>query len=87
MSLLYLIFGLFLVALLPHGSEATALTYNIEANEKACFYNWVDKPGKKLGFYFAVNKKEKKRKKKTVYMIILFRESILIYTNKYLFLV
>ncbi|KAG2199581.1 emp24/gp25L/p24 family/GOLD-domain-containing protein [Mucor mucedo] len=54
MSLLYLIVGLFLVALYPHGSEATALTYNIAANEKACFYSWADKPGKKLGFYFAV---------------------------------
>lgn len=54
MSLLYLIFGLFLVALFPHSSDATALTYNIAANEKACFYNWADKPGKKLGFYFAV---------------------------------
>lgn len=54
MSLLYLIVGLLLVALYPHSSEATALTYNIAANEKACFYTWADKPGKKLGFYFAV---------------------------------
>ncbi|KAG1137302.1 hypothetical protein G6F37_011339 [Rhizopus arrhizus] len=35
-------------------SEATALTYNIGANEKACFYVMTDKPGKKIGFYFAV---------------------------------
>ncbi|KAI9272567.1 emp24/gp25L/p24 family/GOLD-domain-containing protein [Sporodiniella umbellata] len=39
---------------LPFGSEATALTYNIAATEKACFYALTDKPGKKIGFYFAV---------------------------------
>ncbi|KAG2191922.1 hypothetical protein INT46_011649 [Mucor plumbeus] len=27
---------------------------NYVANENACFYIWADKPGKKLGFYFAV---------------------------------
>lgn len=36
------------------GTNATALTYNVQANEEACFYVWADKPGKKLGFYFAV---------------------------------
>lgn len=51
----------------PQGSNATALTYNLAANEKACFYIWADKPGKKLGFYFAVTYKfcnSKKKKKK-----------------------
>ncbi|KAI8384530.1 emp24/gp25L/p24 family/GOLD-domain-containing protein [Radiomyces spectabilis] len=39
--------------LLP-GTNATALTYNVAANEEACFYAWADAPGKKVGFYFAV---------------------------------
>jgi len=37
------------------GVEATALTYKIDANEKACFYAWVDNVGEKLAFYFAVD--------------------------------
>ncbi|RCH90647.1 hypothetical protein CU097_004075 [Rhizopus azygosporus] len=45
---------LFTLATLPSGSEATALTYSVAANEKACFYVMTDKPGKKIGFYFAV---------------------------------
>ncbi|KAI8050774.1 emp24/gp25L/p24 family/GOLD-domain-containing protein [Thamnidium elegans] len=49
-----LLFGLFLAVLLPQSSDATALTYSLPANEDACFYIWADKPGKKLGFYFAV---------------------------------
>lgn len=52
--LLSLLLGLFLVVLLPQSSDATALTYSLPANEDACFYIWADKPGKKLGFYFAV---------------------------------
>ena len=43
---------------LPHSStvvEATALTYKIDANEKGCFYAWVDKVGEKVAFYFAVS--------------------------------
>ncbi|KAI9028938.1 emp24/gp25L/p24 family/GOLD-domain-containing protein [Phycomyces nitens] len=35
-------------------TDATALTYNVAAQEKACFYVWADTPGKKVGFYFAV---------------------------------
>lgn len=35
--------------------EATALTYKIDANEKGCFYAWVDKVGEKVAFYFAVS--------------------------------
>ncbi|KAG0332940.1 hypothetical protein BG004_001033 [Podila humilis] len=34
--------------------DATALTYNVAAHERACFYTWVDTPKKKLAFYFAV---------------------------------
>ncbi|KAF9926900.1 hypothetical protein FBU30_003621 [Linnemannia zychae] len=35
-------------------TDATALTYNVGAHERACFYAWVDIPKKKLAFYFAV---------------------------------
>ncbi|KAF9203520.1 hypothetical protein BGZ49_006322 [Haplosporangium sp. Z 27] len=34
--------------------DATALTYNVAAHERACFYTWSDIPKKKLAFYFAV---------------------------------
>jgi len=34
--------------------DATALTYKIDANERACFYAWVDQVGEKIAFYFAV---------------------------------
>jgi hypothetical protein len=43
-----------LVLLSGTGVEATALTYKIDANERACFYAWVDKVGEKIAFYFAV---------------------------------
>jgi hypothetical protein len=33
---------------------ATALTYRLEAHEKACFYATVENKGTKLAFYFAV---------------------------------
>jgi len=38
----------------PSTVSATALTYKIDANERGCFYAWVDKVGEKLAFYFAV---------------------------------
>lgn len=34
--------------------SATALTYKISANEKACFYTFSEKKGAKIAFYFAV---------------------------------
>ncbi|KAF9105991.1 hypothetical protein BGX27_009363 [Mortierella sp. AM989] len=34
--------------------DATALTYNVAAHERACFYTWADVPRKKIAFYFAV---------------------------------
>lgn len=34
---------------------ATALTYNLEANEKACFYAQVEQVNSKVAFYFAVS--------------------------------
>ncbi|KAG0357712.1 hypothetical protein BG005_003199 [Podila minutissima] len=46
-----------LMAILTFSStkvDATALTYNVAAHERACFYTWVDAEKKKLAFYFAV---------------------------------
>ncbi|PGH35752.1 ubiquitin carboxyl-terminal hydrolase 7 [[Emmonsia] crescens] len=34
--------------------SATALTYQLDASEKACFYSYVDSPPAKIAFYFAV---------------------------------
>lgn len=54
-SIASLLLGLFLAFFMfPSVTNATALTYNVDANEKACFYIMNDKPGKKIGFYFAV---------------------------------
>ncbi|KAF9557984.1 hypothetical protein EC968_007332 [Mortierella alpina] len=54
-SCLALVALLFSLTLLPHQRvEATALTYNVAAHEKACFYTWADVPKKKIAFYFAV---------------------------------
>ena len=33
---------------------ATALTYKLEANEKACFYTGTKNKAEKIAFYFAV---------------------------------
>lgn len=35
--------------------SATALTYKLAPNEKACFFSFVEEKGAKLAFYFAVN--------------------------------
>ena len=35
--------------------SATALTYKLAPNEKACFFTNVEQPGAKLAFYFAVS--------------------------------
>lgn len=35
--------------------SATALTYKLTPNEKACFYSYVEEKGAKLAFYFAVS--------------------------------
>jgi hypothetical protein len=34
--------------------NATALTYKLAANEKACFFADVQRAGAKMAFYFAV---------------------------------
>ena len=34
--------------------SATALTYKLGANEKACFYTATKNPAEKIAFYFAV---------------------------------
>lgn len=43
-----------LLATLVSSVSATALTYKVEANEKACFYTNVDQMNSKVAFYFAV---------------------------------
>ncbi|KAL4804895.1 emp24/gp25L/p24 family/GOLD-domain-containing protein [Aspergillus unguis] len=43
-----------LLAYLVSSVTATALTYRLEANEKACFYKFVDQRSTKVAFYFAV---------------------------------
>ncbi|KAI1332088.1 emp24/gp25L/p24 family/GOLD-domain-containing protein [Xylariaceae sp. FL0255] len=43
-----------LLAWLISLASATALTYKIQANEKACFYAAPQKAGQKMAFYFAV---------------------------------
>ncbi|KAH6893284.1 emp24/gp25L/p24 family/GOLD-domain-containing protein [Thelonectria olida] len=43
-----------LVACLVTDVTATALTYKLSANEKACFYATTKKEGEKIAFYFAV---------------------------------
>lgn len=48
-----MLYGL-VVYLLPLVS-ATALTYKLSPNEKACFFSYVEEKGAKLAFYFAVN--------------------------------
>jgi len=49
------LFGLGLFTHLITNATATALTYKLQPNEKACFYSWVDQKGAKLAFYFAVS--------------------------------
>jgi ubiquitin carboxyl-terminal hydrolase 7 len=47
----------YLFALLPLLTtliSATALTYKLAANEKACFYTDVQRQNAKVAFYFAV---------------------------------
>ncbi|KAI9784887.1 MAG: hypothetical protein M1816_000582 [Peltula sp. TS41687] len=52
MQIFTLVCGL-LISLSAYVS-ATALTYKLAPNEKACFYTWVEHPGAKVAFYFAV---------------------------------
>lgn len=42
------------LASLASSVSATALTYRLEANEKACFYTNVEQANAKVAFYFAV---------------------------------
>jgi hypothetical protein len=43
-----------LIACLINNVAATALTYKLAANEKACFYATTKKEAEKIAFYFAV---------------------------------
>jgi hypothetical protein len=44
-----------LIGSLSSLASATALTYKLLANEKACFYTYVEQKGAKIAFYFAVS--------------------------------
>lgn len=44
-----------LLASLSSVVSATALTYKLVANEKACFFASVENKGAKIAFYFAVS--------------------------------
>lgn len=52
MQLTTLAYGL--LALFASQVSATALTYKLTANEKACFYTYNQDKGQKIAFYFAV---------------------------------
>jgi hypothetical protein len=52
MRLATLVIGL--LAAFVSNVTATALTYKLEANEKACFHSYVDQANSKVAFYFAV---------------------------------
>lgn len=52
MRLASMLYGL--VAYLLSLVSATALTYKLTPNEKACFFSYVEEKGAKLAFYFAV---------------------------------
>jgi hypothetical protein len=43
-----------LLAFYVSSVQSTALTYRLNANEKACFFNNVENAGAKVAFYFAV---------------------------------
>jgi hypothetical protein len=43
-----------LLALAVSGAYGTALTYKLGANEKACFFTFVERANAKVAYYFAV---------------------------------
>jgi hypothetical protein len=45
-----------ILALLTSTISATALTYKLQPNEKACFFAEVKQRSSKIAFYFAVRK-------------------------------
>lgn len=73
---------LYSLLFIPNGVNATALTYKIDANEKACFYTWIDKVGEKMAFYFAVSLisllHTDFRYKQAVHLISIMKSKILI---------
>jgi len=46
--------SILLLPILSALTSATALTYKLTPNEKACFFTQVDQQGAKIAFYFAV---------------------------------
>jgi hypothetical protein len=53
MHFVFLVLGLWASAV--SSVTATALTYKLDANEKACFYAQVEQQNAKVAFYFAVS--------------------------------
>lgn len=53
MRLLLIFYGL--LAYITPLISATALTYKLTPNEKACFFTFVQEKGAKLAFYFAAS--------------------------------
>ncbi|KAI9789525.1 MAG: hypothetical protein M1835_001607 [Candelina submexicana] len=49
-----LLFWQVLMTFWASGVTATALTYKLTPNEKACFFSYVEQKGAKVAFYFAV---------------------------------
>jgi hypothetical protein len=43
-----------LLAFFASAVYGTALTYKLSANEKSCFFTFVEQKGAKVAFYFAV---------------------------------
>ena len=48
-----------ILACLISSVAATALTYKLAPNEKACFFSYAEQKGQKLAFYFAVRRTPK----------------------------
>ena len=51
-----LLYGL--LAYMLSCASATALTYKLAPNEKACFFTYVEQKNAKVAFYFAVSQEE-----------------------------
>lgn len=53
----FLVLALSFLGLAVSAVSATALTYKVGANEKACFFAQVERADSKIAFYFAVHKR------------------------------
>ena len=50
--------------------SATALTYKLVANEKACFFSNVEQQGAKIAFYFAVSHSNDSRRTINIFLVV-----------------